>query len=231
MSKKTVSILGDSYSTFEGYNRPRYDVWYPNEAQGVMHVEQTWWKMLCDEGNLELIENNSYSGSTVCNTGYGGMDSSFSSYVTRITNEMSDESVNSDILLIFGATNDFWSGAPFGEINYSWSGAPFDETSHSSSGVPFGETKYQEQTKEELAQFAPAFCYLLAYATKKYAFSEIYVIINDILPDYFQTVIIDVCNHYNVKTISLQNIDKIDGHPTVEGMKAIKEQVLRGLNA
>ena len=72
---------------------------------------------------------------------------------------MSDESAKSDILLIFGATNDFWSGAPF------------------------GETKYQEQTKEELAQFAPAFCYLLAYATKKYAFSEIDVIINDILPD------------------------------------------------
>ncbi len=199
--ERTISILGDSYSTFFGYNNKKYDMWYPNNEQGVISVEETWWKQLCDDESLKLIENNSYSGSTICNTGYDGMDSSFSSYVTRITKEMSEKSEESDIFLIFGGTNDFWSGAPIGEI------------------------KYTDLADSDLKQFAPAFCYLMDFATNKYKKSVIYVIENDILPDYITSVMDEVCNHFGVKVIKLKKIDKINGHPTKVGMSAISRQI------
>ena len=199
--KRTISILGDSYSTFAGCNKKGYDIWYPNAEQGIYEEDETWWKMLCDEKHFELIENNSYSGSTICNTGYDGMNSSFSSYVTRITKEMSEKSKESDIFLIFGGTNDFWSGAPIGKI------------------------QYEDISECDLKQFAPAFCFLMDYAKTHYAKSAIYVIENDILPDYITSVMDEVSNRFGLEVIKLQNIDKINGHPTRDGMRAICKQI------
>ena len=131
-----ISILGDSYSTFKGYEKEEYDYWYPNPEQGVVNVEETWWHMLCAEMDLELVNNCSYSGSTVCNTGYGGEDSSYSSFITRLDNDLRD--CKSDIIIIFGGTNDFWAGSPVGEI------------------------KLEDFTSQDLKSFAPAFKKLLS---------------------------------------------------------------------
>ena len=207
MKKKKISILGDSYSTYKGYNRDGYDIWYPNEQQGVMSVEDTWWKKLCDEKNLELIDNNSYSGSTICNIGYDGADSSNSSFITRITREMSPESTESDYLIIFGGTNDFWAGSPVGQI------------------------KYQDFNEDDFKQFAPAFCILMSYVTKKYANSEVYVVINDILPDYMVKIMEEVCEHYGHTIIRLEDVNKINGHPTVAGMTTIAEEISKYIDS
>ena len=60
-----VSILGDSYSTFQGYLYPESNrTYYPNEKTGVTEVSQTWWNLFIKEQNLKLECNNSYSGST-----------------------------------------------------------------------------------------------------------------------------------------------------------------------
>ena len=70
---KTVAILGDSYSTFDGYIPEGNACWYFTTPQGendVVAVEQTWWHQFCREGGYELVLNESYSGATVCNTGY-----------------------------------------------------------------------------------------------------------------------------------------------------------------
>ena len=46
--QKSLSILGDSYSTFENYLQPDSNfVWYfqgKHENTDVTHVEQTWWR-------------------------------------------------------------------------------------------------------------------------------------------------------------------------------------------
>lgn len=46
-SLKSISILGDSYSTFEGYIQPDTNsIWYYNSPQhktDVTSVKQTWW--------------------------------------------------------------------------------------------------------------------------------------------------------------------------------------------
>ena len=42
---KKVSILGDSYSTFEGMIPEGYAVYYPNNGNDVKEVSQTWWDL------------------------------------------------------------------------------------------------------------------------------------------------------------------------------------------
>lgn len=73
-SLKSISILGDSYSTFEGYLQPDTNsIWYyvsPRQQTDVTSVKQTWWHKFIKENNYRLCVNNSFSGATICNTGY-----------------------------------------------------------------------------------------------------------------------------------------------------------------
>ena len=72
-AQKKVSILGDSYSTFYSYVIPSSNLcWYgvPGEKKenDVTKVEETWWFRLVNDHGFQLERNNSYSGSTICNT-------------------------------------------------------------------------------------------------------------------------------------------------------------------
>ena len=72
-SRKGISILGDSYSTFENCVVPDTNyVWYWEKSQSkndVHNSADTWWHKLISEEGYRLCKNNSFSGSTVCNTG------------------------------------------------------------------------------------------------------------------------------------------------------------------
>ena len=74
----SISILGDSYSTFEGYVTPSTnEMWYyeqPGNRTDVDDVTQTWWWQVADQGGYRLCVNNSYSGSTIGYRGYDGND-------------------------------------------------------------------------------------------------------------------------------------------------------------
>lgn len=69
--KQTVAVLGDSYSTFEGFIPKGYATWYspttPPETIDVNKVEQTWWWQVIKEGGYKMGNINSYSGATICN--------------------------------------------------------------------------------------------------------------------------------------------------------------------
>lgn len=69
--KQTVAVLGDSYSTFEGFIPKGYATWYspttPPETTDVNKVEQTWWWQVIKEGGYKMGNINSYSGATICN--------------------------------------------------------------------------------------------------------------------------------------------------------------------
>lgn len=116
-AKPVISILGDSYSTFQGYIPEDNLSWYstsPDRSRtDVDDVTQTWWWQLISEGGYILGKNDSYSGATVCYTGYRGEDYSDRSFITRLPRLGSP-----DILLIFGATNDSWARVPMGEFVY-----------------------------------------------------------------------------------------------------------------
>ena len=199
--KLSVSILGDSYSTYEGYLTPSTNaIWYQVKNAGnktdVTSVRQTWWHQLISSQGWKLCVNNSYSGSTICNTGYDGNDYSDRSFLTRMDNLGCP-----DILFVFGATNDSWSGAPIGEFKYD--------------GIAGGD----------LWTFRPALAYLLAHLQDRYLGTDIYFILNDGLSAEVTSSVKTICEHYGVKCIVLHNIHKISGHPSVKGMKQIADQI------
>ena len=75
---RTVAILGDSYSTFQGYIPEGNAYWYyvpgkpEPERTDVTDVTQTWWWILTHREGYKLGVNDSYSGATVSYTGYDG---------------------------------------------------------------------------------------------------------------------------------------------------------------
>jgi hypothetical protein len=112
-----VSILGDSYSTYQNYipegNEPWYFEPFRPDMTDVKDVRQTWWWQVVHDGGFILEKNDSYSGSTICYTGYNDDDYSPRSFITRLPRLGSP-----DIILIFGNTNDSWCGAKLGEYQY-----------------------------------------------------------------------------------------------------------------
>lgn len=198
---RRVSVLGDSYSTFEGYLTPANNaVWYFEnhrpELTDVQDVSQTWWHLLISERGWKLCRNNSFSGATICNTGYQKEDYSDRSFLTRMTNLGSP-----DIIFIFGATNDSWAQSPIGEF------------------------KYEGFTKDDLWAFRPAMARMLQWMTSRYVNTDIYFILNDGLSAEVTSSARTICEHYGVKCIELKNIDKKAGHPSVKGMRQIADQV------
>ena len=130
-----IVILGDSYSTFEGYIPDGYGPYYAPTGPAyidkepefkisdndVCDVKDTWWYSLAEE-NGKLLLNSSWSGSTICNTGYDGADYSDRSFTTRVQNLIEEGFFNKnkvDTIFIFGGTNDCAANAPLGEEIFS----------------------------------------------------------------------------------------------------------------
>jgi len=202
--RKSVSVLGDSYSTFEGYMTPTTnELWYyanPRSGTDVNDVSQTWWHKFIKENGCRLCVNNSYSGATIGYYGYSGNDYSERSFISRMNNLGCP-----DIIFVFGGTNDSWADAPIGEY------------------------KYKDFRKDDYFSYRPALAYLLKSMTDRYMNTEIYFIINDGLRDEITQSTKEICRHYGVKYILLHDIDKKSGHPTIKGHAAIAKQITDAL--
>ena len=202
--RPTVAVLGDSYSTFEGFIPKGHPEWYRTNvnkaATDVDKVEQTWWWQVVKNGGYKLGVNDSYSGSTVCFTGYDDADFSDRSFVTRATNLGTP-----DIILVCGGTNDSWCGAQVGEY------------------------KYEGWKRADMYYFRPALAKLYTVLREHYPNVEIYFILNDCLRDDINESVDVISKHYGVPVIKLSGIDKQNGHPNVKGMKTFADQVLSAL--
>ena len=202
--RPTVAVLGDSYSTFEGFIPKGHPEWYRTNvnkaANDVDKVEQTWWWQVVKNGGYKLGVNDSYSGSTVCFTGYDDADFSDRSFVTRATNLGTP-----DIILVCGGTNDSWCGAKVGEY------------------------KYEGWKRADMYYFRPALAKLYTVLREHYPNVEIYFILNDCLRDDINESVDVISKHYGVPVIKLSGIDKQNGHPNVKGMKTFADQVLSAL--
>ncbi len=84
-----VSILGDSYSTFQGYIPEGNKAWYytpvDTSRTDVDNVTQTWWWQVISQSGCLIEKNDSYSGATISNHGYNNEDYSYRSFVTRLS--------------------------------------------------------------------------------------------------------------------------------------------------
>lgn len=203
VSAQKISILGDSYSTYSGYISPEWNyTWYGENGSekaknnDVKDVEQTWWRILAKDMGYTIEKNNSFSGSTVCYTGYGKNDYSDRSFLTRMPNLG-----NPDIIFVFGGTNDSWAKAPVGNyLHEGWS-------------------------RRDLYSFRPAFCYMMYYLKKNYPDARIVNICNSELSAEVTETQEVVCKYYGITNVLLHDINKQWGHPSIAGMQAISEQI------
>lgn len=203
--KKSAVILGDSYSTFEGFNPEGYDVFYPGPAvDDVLKVEDTWWHILSRLADLRILQNNSWSGSTVCKD-IRQPQPPESSFLCRMRQVLSHHGIDQqrpDLIFLFGGTNDSWLDRTVGENNY---------------GV---------RSESQLWSVLPAFCEMLEYVSTENPQAQVVCIVNTDLKTEIAEGISSACDHYHVTCCPLHDIEKQNGHPTLKGMSQIAEQVM-----
>lgn len=210
MTFGNVMIFGDSYSTFEGYIPEGYEIYYYKDGRSngeVKTVEETWWHRVLTETDSKLALNDSYSGSAMCHSGYGGVEGSrHSSFVTRL-NRYRDNGFfkenKIDTVFIFGGTND--TGAE----------------------SPLGEPKYDGHTDEDLCCVRPAISYLAKELKSLLPESRICFLANDeYLKDEIREEFKNTAEYFGIDAILFDGIEKAGGHPTSVGMKEIARQVI-----
>lgn len=199
---QSFSLLGDSYSTYEGYLTPEEnETYYP--ADNVDSVEKTWWGLLAKEQGMILMQNNSYSGSYVCNSEKANSNLQQNSFIRRMNDLM-----KASVIFLFGGTNDSWNN------------------------VDLGEFKYSDWTEEELKTFRPAFAYMLDFIKRKHFGSKIVVIKNPPVAngtgftEEISASIDEICLHYSIDTLSPSISKASNWHPNEAGMRSIYETIV-----
>lgn len=206
---KNIFIIGDSYSTYDGYIPEGYHTYYGDKSERIPYVngvEKTWWRIFEKENGINIVFNDSFSGSTICNTVRKELstDSSFVSRIDKYISENFFAENKVDTIIIFGGTNDSWIDSPIGNLQYSnWS-------------------------DEDLKYVLPAFCYLVARA--KTVAENVIVVINSELKQEITQGFVTACKNSEIPFVELCEIDKENGHPTELGMKQISAQVSKFAN-
>lgn len=180
-------------------------IWYwrnfdPKKTD-VASVRETWWHQFIKENGYKLCVNISYSGTTICNTGYKNAVGVFADNTQRSFIARMNDLGNPDIIFIFGGTNDSWAG------------------------VPMGEYKYEGWTWQDLYYFRPALSYLLTEMKDHYPNVEIYFILNTRLKEEVNESVKTICAKCGVDCIVLTEFGKMAGHPSRDGMKSISNQI------
>jgi len=104
-----VSILGDSISTYSGYNPDGYAIFYDEQMQkrnGLKSVYDTWWAKVNKSLGAYLCVNNSYSGSRVSGKVFPAGNCQERIMHLRTSGHIPD------LILIYLGFNDFGYGVP-----------------------------------------------------------------------------------------------------------------------
>ena len=202
------SILGDSYSTYEGYVEPDSNAVFPYGDIGLTGPEQMWWWRVADSTEWLLERNNSFSGSLICNMNASNYYGPYS-FIRRMNNLG-----NPNVIFILGGTNDVWNDAPFGDYVYS------------------------DWTEEQLCSFRPALAYLFDNLKHRYPNAKLYFLLEtnpcpggidvETRLNLIESVH-RIAYHYRVECFDLYDIRKTQWHPDARGQKDIADQVLEYL--
>lgn len=108
LEDKTISIQGDSTSTFAGTITDGNATYYSVSHKFVNSIDATWWGLLINECRMRLIRNDAWSGSRISGTGDNAMCS-----VARCSNiKHIDSTVDTyqygapEIIVVMAGTND-----------------------------------------------------------------------------------------------------------------------------
>lgn len=110
----SLSIFGDSISTYEGYIPEGFNVFYPLSGE-VTDVSQTWWMQLLDDTGMELCSNNSSSGSTCAGDSLSVDDPQYGCSGYRVSSLTGDLGKMPDVVIVYIGTNDLLNDVPLGD--------------------------------------------------------------------------------------------------------------------
>jgi len=210
LKNSTFSILGDSYSTYQGYIPQGNACYYPRPemVDDVLRMEDTWWHQLAQKHEMRLVYNNSYSGATVCNQ-VRETQPPESAFVVRahyLAKHTDADGKKPDYIFLFGCTNDSWLGRNAGQV------------------------QYENWTEEDLKQVLPAYCNVLHTLRQENPDSVLVCVINtNLTPEIAEGTAL-AAEHYGAVAVKLSNISKQHGHPSKLGMQQIAEQIETALN-
>ena len=108
-SGKTLSILGDSISTYSGHIPEGNATYYPSET--VDAVEKTWWHKLITALGMSIEVNNSWSGSRVTTTN--------GEAAAGCMSRCEDLGANPDVIIVWMGINDFNNDVAMGDYDGS----------------------------------------------------------------------------------------------------------------
>ena len=117
LAGKTLSILGDSISSYRNYTNRRGSRWsnstigrgraFYSDLKPVIALEDTWWYQLSEDLGLRLLVNNSWAGSTILER----QARSLGAYVDRCVQLHDNTGINDgaepDIIIFYMGANDY----------------------------------------------------------------------------------------------------------------------------
>ena len=146
----SLSIFGDSISTYEGYIPEGFAVFFPRQGE-VTDVSQTWWMQLLDDTGMELCANDSSAGSTCVGFSMSVDDPKYGCGGYRISELAGEQGKIPDVIIIYMGTNDLLNSVPLGDN---------DGTKWVAEG--------------EIENFSDAYCLILDKIASNYPVARIY---------------------------------------------------------
>lgn len=238
---KTISILGDSISTYPGYSNDAINTnntignnlfYYNGTNYGINSVNQTWWKQLADNTGLNILVNNSWSGSRVINNEAGANSAGYLRATQLHDNTGTNAGTSPDIIAIFIGINDFNYELPLGTYN---------EEIYNNLIINNNDGSFSYATP---TNFTEAYAIMLHKTISTYNKADVYCFTllpngyntNYSLLEAFNNSIRNIATHYNVKIVDLYKNSGINSsnyldysndptglHPNEKGMNIIYE--------
>lgn len=108
LEDKTISIQGDSISTFAGTITDGNATYYSVSHKFVNSIDATWWGLLINECRMRLIRNDAWSGSRISGTGNNAMCSvARCSNIKHINSTVDTYQCGApEIIVVMAGTND-----------------------------------------------------------------------------------------------------------------------------
>lgn len=110
----SLSILGDSISTYDGWIPEGCAVFYPESGE-LTDVSQTWWMSLIEDTGMELCSNGSSSGSTCVGDSLSIDEPKYGCSDYRISLLAGKKGKMPDVIIVYMGTNDLLIGLPIGD--------------------------------------------------------------------------------------------------------------------
>lgn len=116
LEDKTISIQGDSISTFAGTITDGNATYYSASHKFVNSIDATWWGLLINECRMRLIRNDAWSGSRISGTGDNAMCSvARCSNIKHINSTVDTYQYGApEIIVVMAGTNDVFGNVEMG---------------------------------------------------------------------------------------------------------------------